>query len=116
VTKQLTVTVSALTTVSALNPSSAPTGTLVTITGKGFTPSGNTVYFGSLTLGANYLSTSGGSITFTVPPSAIAGGGYSVGVANANGASNTVAFTTTAKAAGVAASSPHRYSAGPAVR
>ncbi|MDO8591045.1 MAG: IPT/TIG domain-containing protein, partial [bacterium] len=67
-------------------------GTQVTITGTGFTSTGNTVIFGTSTI--NNLNSSSNTIIFTVsnltPP-----GVYQVLVTNANGKSNAMTFTVT---------------------
>ncbi len=101
--------------ISALSPISAAVGAQVTITGSGFTSSGNKIKFGDLATelnpGYSLNSTNNGTtLTFTVPTSRYyacsAGnppclvaqyltppGVYPVSVTNANGMSNTVNFT-----------------------
>lgn len=101
--------------ISALSPVSAAVGTQVTITGSGFTSTGNKIKFGDLNteLNPSYSLNStnnGTTLTFTVPTSRYyacsAGnppclvaqyltppGVYPVSVTNANGTSNTVNFT-----------------------
>ncbi|MEK7650731.1 MAG: peptidoglycan-binding protein [Patescibacteria group bacterium] len=101
--------------ISALSPASAAVGAQVTITGSGFTSSGNKIKFGDLNteLNPSYSLNStnnGTTLTFTVPTSRYyacsAGnppclvaqyltppGVYPVSVTNANGTSNTVNFT-----------------------
>jgi len=102
--------------ISQLTPSSGAVGSVVTITGNGFTPTGNKITFGSL--GTQYNpaysvnSTDGSTLSFTVPssdyhacqastpPCYIANnftqlGSYPVSVTNANGTSNSVNFNVT---------------------
>jgi hypothetical protein len=90
--------------VSSLNPTSGPVGTSVTISGSGFTATGNSVNFGgSSTVIANLVSANGSTIVFTVPANTnpvcssqclaplttITPGNYAVTVSNANGTSST---------------------------
>ena len=89
-----------------------PVGTSVTITGTGFTSTGNTIHFGPGAI-QNVSSTNGTTLTFTVPSTLTGGcsagsgmacamyiatispGTYSVSVTNANGTSNTVTYVVT---------------------
>jgi len=101
---------------SSLSVNSGPVGTSVTITGSGFTATGNKVSFGNTGVqdSPNYnLSSSNGQIlVFTVPfgnfmscwtatPSCgapayqITAGAYNVSVSNASGTSNALSFTVT---------------------
>lgn len=115
-TSTSTVVVTSAPSISSMTPSSGPTGTVVTITGSGFTPTGNKIKFGNLGVedSPEYSLTSqnGTSLTFTVPtgnymscwssiPScgapgyATQPGDYSVSVSNSNGTSNQRTFTVT---------------------
>ena len=101
-------------TISSLQPTSGPIGTTVTITGSGFTPTGNKVKFGNLGNEYNprysFDSSDGKTLVFTVPstndyacrytqPACFLAqvltmpGTYAVSVINANGTSNEVSFT-----------------------
>lgn len=96
--------------ISSVTPSAAASGTTVTITGTGFTSTGNIVHF-SIGGISNITSTNGTSLSFIVPSSIgpyckpdqacalylqlLNAGTYSVYVENANGVSNTVSFTIT---------------------
>jgi hypothetical protein len=99
--------------ISSLNPTSGPVGsTQVTVTGTGFTPTGNTIQFDVYSF-ANVSSTNNGTtLTFSVPstlyynicqsgkmcPNLVritTNGSYNVSVTNANGTSNTQVFTVT---------------------
>lgn len=82
-----------------LSPSSAGVGEAVTITGSGFTATGNDIYFGAGVIG-NLSSFNGGTmITLQIPNEAsstrIFPGTYNVWVSNANGKSATTTFTVT---------------------
>jgi hypothetical protein len=87
-------------------------GTQVTMTGSGFTPTGNTILFGSLVAASNVSANSSGTqLTFVVPESlapncspneacpqflvVLSPNTYMVSVQNANGTSNTTPFTVT---------------------
>ncbi|MDR3558254.1 MAG: hypothetical protein P4L61_01855, partial [Candidatus Pacebacteria bacterium] len=102
------------TTITSINPISGAVGTQVTITGAGFTPSGNTVIFGNTATIPNLSSADGTHITFVVPANAgsqvcsqsvsnncsvtaTAAGSYAVQVQNVNGLASTkgIAFTVT---------------------
>jgi peptidoglycan hydrolase-like protein with peptidoglycan-binding domain len=98
--------------ISSIWPSSGPTGTVVTITGSGFTNDNNIKFdIGAIT---HVSSPNGTTLTFTVPnnvgPSCpysqqncvvalylkqITAGNYNVSVENANGLSNAQIFTVT---------------------
>jgi hypothetical protein len=104
-------------TISGVVPNSATAGSVVTITGTGFTPTGNTIYTGSTNAAApmyvpNVSSASGTALTFTVSinpvecPAQAYGqpnncqvpsyaGTYPLYVSNANGTSNPLNFTLT---------------------
>ncbi|MBI5414197.1 fibronectin type III domain-containing protein [Candidatus Peregrinibacteria bacterium] len=102
-------------TISSLSPSSGPVGSKFTITGSGFTPTGNKVKFGDLgreNSPDSNISSDGTTITFTVPggnylacwntrPACQAPaymtqpGTYDVSVINTNGTSRTKTFTVT---------------------
>lgn len=93
--------------ISYLSPSSGQTGTQVTVTGTGFSYSGNTVRFGNSSI-QNVQSFNGTSLTFTVPSydavygyQTITPGIYNVSVVNASGfTSNTLPFTVTSYGSG----------------
>lgn len=106
-----------------LSPTSGLAGTKVTVTGQGFTPTGNLIAFGDFggrhhpdgtgdNVIASVSSADGTHLTFTVPASGPSGilcdsanncigvtaiklapGNYNVLVSNANGASNVAVFT-----------------------
>ena len=119
--------------IDSLQPNSGPVGTSVTVTGNGFTPTGNRVKFGNLGVEDwskyNLSSTDGKTLSFSVPagnymscwntvpacgaPSiGTAPGVYSVSVINANGVSNVVTFTVTTS--GIDAKNfPFRIECGP---
>lgn len=101
-------------TISGVSPSSGPVGTSVTLTGVGFSATGNSVLSDSGYLVASNLSApTGGKLTFTVPqnvscPSssttgisscqaftAVTPGTYSIKVVNSLGSSNLKQFTVT---------------------
>jgi hypothetical protein len=101
--------------ITGVSPSSGPVGTLVTVTGSGFTSSNNAVLFQGGPTTSSVISGLGSSngtqLQFTVPAVANAptvlcvvqgcsftttAGLYSISVSNANGASNTQQFTVTA--------------------
>lgn len=77
--------------ITNLTPQSGFSGTQVTITGSNFTPTGNTVTFGTLTF--QNLTSVAGAITFTVPN--LAPLSYPVTVTNINGMSKPSSFTIT---------------------
>ncbi len=87
-------------TITSFSPSASVTGTQVTLTGTGFTSTGNKVNFGQSgdINGLGYDSVDGRTLTFLVPVySSNIGwanqpGGYAVSVSNANGVSNTLIF------------------------
>ncbi len=103
------------TTATSLSPTSGPAGTQVTITGSGFTPTGNKVKFGNLGSEDNpsysLNSSDGTTLVFAVPLSNYAScwfltrfkcyrpikltqpGIYPVSVINASGTSNAIDFT-----------------------
>ena len=98
-------------TISQLSPSSGPVGSVITITGSGFTSTGNTINFGSGVI-PNISSQNGTSLTFTIPsaqypacyytapqclpPIVITSTGqYNVSVTNSNGTSNSQIFNVT---------------------
>ncbi len=102
--------------VISLRPTSGPVGASVTITGSGFTPTGNKVKFGDLGNENNpsysLNSSDGKTVVFKVPASnylacwystpacgapaySTQPGSYGVSVINANGTSNEILFTVT---------------------
>jgi hypothetical protein len=82
--------------ISSLNPTSGASGTSVVITGSSFGSSqgSSTVKFGSAVASVTNWSSSGNSITATVP-SGLANGSVNVVVTVSGTASNAVAFTVT---------------------
>jgi hypothetical protein len=104
-------------TISSISPDTASVGTQVTITGTGFTPTGNSVFTGSPNAVtpmyvSNLDSANGATLTYSVSilptncPAQIYGqpsncavanyaGTYQLFVSNANGTSNPVNFTIT---------------------
>jgi hypothetical protein len=99
-------------TIISLSPSSGPVGTVITITGTGFLPNANQVYFGpDIVLRSVASSDQGKKITYKVTQLAkncdpknkpIQGGcgqslpkPYAVSVQNSNGKSNEAIFTVT---------------------
>ncbi|MBX4205219.1 MAG: IPT/TIG domain-containing protein [Candidatus Doudnabacteria bacterium] len=78
--------------ISNLDPSTGRNGTVITITGSGFTTTGNTVHIGT---GSNSAypgySATNGKITFKVPNS-IQPGSNLITVSNSNGTSNALTF------------------------
>lgn len=103
--------------ISSISPTSGLVGTTVTITGTGFTPTGNRIKFGDLGSENNpsysINSSNGTTLTFTVPtsnylacwssnPACLAPatvtqpGSYQVSLINTNGTSNSKPFTVTA--------------------
>jgi hypothetical protein len=80
--------------ISSLSQNSGSTGTQVMVNGSGFTPTGNSVNLGNGTIISN-LTSGGISLTFTMPGS-LGSGLYNITVTNANGTSNSAAFTVTA--------------------
>jgi hypothetical protein len=98
-------------TITSLQPLTGPVGTRVTITGTGFNNRANTINFGGSAY-PNIISTNGTAIVFVIPtatnppcrnampPCAIVSalitpGTYDVSVTNAQGTSNSMAFTVT---------------------
>lgn len=104
---------SAIPIISSINPSSGSIGTRVTITGSGFSSTGNAIKFDRGFIGEGYnFSSNGTTITFTLPDQLVPcspaenpcvrgsfvgvyPGTYQISVQNANGMSNTVTFTVT---------------------
>ena len=106
-----------------LSPSAGPVGTTVTVTGQGFTKTGNQIYFGQGmgrhrpdgtqdNMIATVDSPGGTTLTFIIPQTGPSGilcdsqnrciavtairrlpGTYQMAIENKNGASNTVTFT-----------------------
>jgi hypothetical protein len=98
--------------ISSLSTTSGPVGTLVTITGSGFTSTGNSIFSNGHLWSSVASSNSGTNLTFSVPnivgPSCSQGacpmyipsqsllpGIYPIDVVNTNGTSNAVNFTVT---------------------
>ena len=78
---------------NSLSVSYAYNGATITITGSGFSNSGNTVYFGNSLISSNVYSPNGSTVTFTVPAGYYAGT-YGITVKNASGyTSNSLSFT-----------------------
>jgi hypothetical protein len=83
----------AVPTITALTPTSGPKGTVVTVTGTGFTATNNTVRLGDLVTIPGIASSDGKTLSFTMTlpwpfkPS--------VKVSNAGGTSNAKTFTVT---------------------
>lgn len=81
--------------VTSINPSKGTAGKIVTIHGYGFSPTGNTVYFGNIVI-ANVTSLTGQSMSFEVPSFVSVGywaqritpGTYVISVTNASGLSS----------------------------
>ncbi|OHA09904.1 MAG: hypothetical protein A3A44_01560 [Candidatus Sungbacteria bacterium RIFCSPLOWO2_01_FULL_60_25] len=90
--------VSAATTpvIQAISPTFGTPGFPVTISGGNFTPTGNSVMFG--TTAVSDLPSYNGTTLQTTVPAGMAPGSVKVSVANANGASNQVSFKVTAPA------------------
>ncbi|MBU6214283.1 peptidoglycan-binding protein [Patescibacteria group bacterium] len=101
--------------ISSISPALGAVGTMVTLSGSGFTATGNKIKFGNLGIESNPAynlnSADGKTLSFTIPSSnyvpcwntfprcmttlgvMIASGTYPVSVINANGTSNSVTFT-----------------------
>ncbi len=88
-------------TITSLSPSSGPVGTEIFINGANFTPTNNTVYFGTHNFGSTRGSDNGGTRLLVEIPSVwsdgtvSAPGLYRVAVSNANGISSDIGFTVT---------------------
>ena len=93
--------------ISSLQPTSGPVGTVVTVSGKGFTPTagfrgssgggdygGNTIRLGSNVTLKNLNSVDGVTVKFEIPKN-MAPGVYSATIVNSNGTSNSVKLTVT---------------------
>ncbi|MBI5457864.1 IPT/TIG domain-containing protein [Candidatus Kaiserbacteria bacterium] len=88
--------------ITNLSPNSGAVGTIVTVNGSGFSPTGNTVHFGGGVI-TGISSSNGNTLTFTVPsqltgPSSqfVTVGTYNVSVSNFAGfTSNSVPFSVT---------------------
>lgn len=94
--------------VSSIRPTSGPPGTLITVSGKGFTPTsgyrgspdgggdygGNTVRLGSDVTVKNVNSADGVNLQFEIPKN-VAPGVYMLTIVNSNGTSNSVDLTVT---------------------
>jgi len=102
--------------ISIITPTSGSIGDKVTLTGTGFTTTGNNINFGGIVNAVvNLSSTDGKTLTFTVPSqlcnqlsgSAVCPplkpGTYDVWVTNANGRSNSVTFEVTKSGGGTPA-------------
>ena len=95
-TAPTTSTVQAAPTISGSSPTSGPVGTVVDVTGAGFTRY-DEILFGNLTLTGNYISDT--QFRFSVPQEAIVGTEYKFHVKNAGGSSYYRPFTVTASGA-----------------
>ena len=92
---------------TSLSPNSGQVGTAITIYGNGFSTSGNTIYFGNVTLPNISSNSNGTSITFTIPYTVsgygqqVVNGVYPVSVRNSQGqVSNTLNLTVTSYSGG----------------
>ncbi|MFZ1074905.1 MAG: peptidoglycan-binding protein, partial [Minisyncoccia bacterium] len=84
-------------TIASLNPTSGPSGTVVVVSGSGFTSANNSVFFSGITSAVADVSSSDGStLSFTVP-STVAPASYNLSVQNSNGTSNSISFAVTAQ-------------------
>jgi hypothetical protein len=102
--------------ITSISPSSGPVGTTVTITGTGFTKTGNDIHFaeggiknlsvipnnnGTSSLSFNIPNTISActfwtsSLSCTLPARVVSPGTYTIFVQNSNGRSNSVQFTVT---------------------
>jgi IPT/TIG domain len=86
--------------ISSLSPGSGPVGIVMTITGSGFTPTGDQIwcmtgcsYSPGAISNATDLSSNGTTISYAVPGSPAAT--YTIAVVNSNGTSNSETFTVT---------------------
>lgn len=95
-TKSLTLTAVAAPKpqIGSLNPDAGPPGIQVTISGSGFTPTGNTVQSNGAVVADNLGSADGKTLAFTVP--AASPGEYPLSVSNSNGISNEMTFAVVA--------------------
>ena len=95
--------------VTDFSPRSGPAGTMVSVTGSGFTAQNNTVKFGTwggtLSVIATASSPDGRTLQFTVP-AGISAGSYNFQIINANGQGNLPTFQVTATAATSTVSTP----------
>lgn len=106
----IVTTVNAPPFISLLRPTSGPVGTLITVSGSGFTPTagfrgapgggedygGNTVQIGSEVTLKNLNSADGMTVKFEIPPN-LAPRVYGLTIVNQNGTSNSVNLTVTKK-------------------
>lgn len=83
--------------ITMLSPTKGVVSTAVTITGSGFTTTGNTVSFAGTDAATNLPSTDGKTLTFSVPTGTTCtiGSTCAVAVRNVNGTSNESAFLLT---------------------
>jgi hypothetical protein len=88
---------SATPTISTINPTSAPVGSTIAITGTNFstTPTSNTVLIGGAV--ATVVSASSSQLVVVVPPGATTTGTVSVSTAAGQTAQNSVSFTVSSK-------------------
>jgi hypothetical protein len=78
---------------NSLSASYTYSGATITVTGYGFSNSGNTVYFGNTLISSNVYSSNGTTLTFTVPAGYYTGT-YGITVKNSAGyTSNSLSFT-----------------------
>jgi hypothetical protein len=86
-----------------IQPNSGTEGTTVTITGSGFTTTGNSIYLGTMI--EDIVPSNGTTLTFTISgcpyasprcPAHLVSGPHMVSVSNAHGTSNQVSFTVNA--------------------
>ncbi|MDR3642771.1 MAG: hypothetical protein P4L74_04060 [Candidatus Doudnabacteria bacterium] len=105
------VKISSIPTISTINPTSGPVGAQVTISGSGFTSTGNNILMANNLAAGNVSSSDGKTLQFNIPSGMgaycpagtacpqyylnVGPGNYQVSVVNANGTSNTQPFTVT---------------------
>src|SRR3989344_6058790 len=108
----------AVPTIANIMPRTGPVGTTITITGSGFTPTKNSLHFGSGMAYINDLGSHEGQTLRLILPETfdvcdpngencvgfiniVSVGTYQISIINANGSSNTVTFSVTAQDARV---------------
>jgi hypothetical protein len=83
-------------TITSLTPSSGLAGTVITITGTGFTATNNTVYyFGDIGYTGGIASNNGTTLAFRIPAAILKPFSITLRVGNANGQSNAKEFKVT---------------------